>query len=168
MAFGTGDHPTTATCLRFLADQAAILNAKGVPWDMLDLGCGSGILALAARALGAETVLGLDFDPAAVRISKQNTRRNKMRNIAFAEADVLAWKPGRTWPLVAANLFSTILLQAMPVLALCVEPGGTLLLSGILAEQADEVLAKASLCGFSIEKKLRKGKWVSARALKIG
>ena len=83
-------------------------------------------------------------------------------------AKLLAWKPERTWPLVAANLFSTILLQAMPTLALCVEPGGTLLLSGILAEQADEVLAKASLCGYSIEQKLRKGKWVSARASKIG
>jgi ribosomal protein L11 methyltransferase len=164
MAFGTGDHPTTATCLRFLSDVADTLASEGKKWDMLDLGCGSGILALAARLMGASSALGLDFDPAAVRIAKQNAGRNHVDKVRFGTEDVLGWSPPRQWPVVAANLFSTILILAMPVLRQCVAPGGVLLLSGILHEQSAEVFAKAETCGFVIKRRLRKGKWVSARA----
>ena len=77
MAFGTGDHATTATCLRFLADVADSLAGK--PWEMLDLGTGSGILALAARVLGAKRVEAGDFDPDSVRTAKESATRRTVR-----------------------------------------------------------------------------------------
>ena len=72
MAFGTGDHATTATCMRFLADLSAEFTDR--PWEMLDLGAGSGILGLAARVLGARRVVAGDFDPHALRTAKENLR----------------------------------------------------------------------------------------------
>ncbi|MGI9244073.1 MAG: 50S ribosomal protein L11 methyltransferase, partial [Verrucomicrobiales bacterium] len=74
MAFGTGDHATTATCLRFLVDIAGEIGSGD--WSMLDVGCGSGILAIAAQKLGADPVEGFDYDPHAVTVAAENARRN--------------------------------------------------------------------------------------------
>src|SRR6185369_10882971 len=93
-------------CLRLLADVAA---ERGAPrWDMLDLGCGSGILALAARLFGAVRVEAGDFDPACVRIAKENMALNGIRGATIRKLDVLAWKPAHTWPVITANLFSSL------------------------------------------------------------
>jgi ribosomal protein L11 methyltransferase len=159
VAFGTGEHATTATCLRLLADVAKGLRPG--EWDMLDIGTGSGILALAARLLGAWNVEAGDFDPIAVRVAKENAAANNISGVHFARSDVLTWKAPRRWPVVTANVFSTTLIAAAPRIARAVEKGGCLILSGILREQAPEVASAFVRQGFSIGRAVRKGKWVT-------
>ena len=159
VAFGTGEHATTATCLRLLADVAKEL--RGSEWDALDIGTGSGILALAARILGARKVEAGDFDPVAVRVAKENAAANKIRGVHFTRTDVLKWIAPRRWPVVLANVFSSTLIAAAPRIARAVERGGRLILSGILREQAPEVAAAFNHQGFTVERAVRKGKWVT-------
>lgn len=165
MAFGTGDHATTSTCMRFLVDVAR--EKKGQDWDMLDLGTGSGVIAIAARMLGAHHCHGMDFDPQAVKVARRNVRRNGLSLIQMSETDVLKWSPDRQWPVVAANMFSTILQQAFPVIARALQKDGDLIISGILREQWDETLEVAEKCGLSFPTVTRKGKWVSARGTRL-
>jgi ribosomal protein L11 methyltransferase len=160
MAFGTGHHATTSTMLRMLADASEPL--KGSRWKMADLGCGSGILAIAATKLGASKVWGCDFDPKAVKVSKENAERNDTPKIRFSEVDVLEWEPKEVWDIVAANIFSDILEAAFPQIVRSVKPGGVLMASGILKTQADACLAVASANGIHWERIVKKGKWVSA------
>ncbi len=159
MAFGTGDHDTTATCLRFLADVSEEL--AGQKWEMLDLGTGSGILALAARVLGAGKVEASDFDPHAVRTTKENVRLNGLRGVVVKKSDVRAWTPARTWEVVAANLFSDLLQEVAAKIAAAVAPGGRLVFSGILRKQEGEVVAAFRKAGLHVDRVVRKGKWVS-------
>ncbi len=159
MAFGTGDHPTTSTCLRLLVDLSRELEPG---WDFLDLGTGSGVLAIAARFLGAGEIEAFDFDAKAVEVARLNLERNGAGDIKLFEEDVFTWKNQKRFQVVAANLFSTVLIEALPLIRHWIQPGGRLLLSGILFEQWPEVLATAEKCGFlSLEHKKR-GKWVTA------
>ena len=161
MAFGTGHHETTSTVLRILVDAARPLQAAGVPWGLADLGCGSGILAIAAAKLGATRVWGCDYDPQAVRISKENAKRNGTPKLRFTQLDVLSWKPDQQWEIVAANIFHDVLEAAFPQIVRSVAPGGMLILSGILYTQADSCLAAGKKAGFVPTKVVRKGKWVT-------
>lgn len=162
MAFGTGEHATTSMCLRLLLDVA---HARGgTRWEMLDLGMGSGILALAGKMLGAQQVLGLDNDPHAVRTAKENAVLNGLagRNVRFAQAELPVWQrpSDLTWPVVTANLFSELLIRLMPgIIAPSVAPGGDLILSGVLATQADEVVASAQSAGLTLLTTKRRGRW---------
>jgi ribosomal protein L11 methyltransferase len=162
LAFGTGDHATTATCLRLLLDATKTLPAGD--WEALDLGTGTGILALAARQFGARRVEACDFDPTAVRVSRANAKLNGMKGVMFRRLNVLEWKPDRRWPVVTANVYGPVLIQAAPQIARAVERGGILIISGILREQADDVLAAFRAQGLAIERVVRKGKWVTALA----
>lgn len=162
MAFGTGDHATTSTCLRFLADVSAELGSS--PWEMLDLGCGSGILAIAARQLGARRAVAGDFDPHAVRTARENVLLNGLTGVPVKRLDVTAWTPARTWAVVAANLFSGLLVQVAPRIAAAVAPRGHLIFSGVLRVQEAEVVAAFQRAGLRIGRLVRKGKWVSGRA----
>ncbi len=164
MAFGTGDHATTSTCLRFLADVAEEL--AGESWEMLDLGTGTGILALAARLLGASRVEAGDFDPDAVRTTKENVRLNDLRGVVVKKSDVRTWRPPRAWPVVAANLFSGLLIETAPTIAAAVAPSGRLIFSGILREQEKGVIAALKAAGLRVERVVRRGKWVSGLAQK--
>jgi len=161
LAFGTGEHATTAMCLRHLADLARPLAKK--KWSFLDLGTGSAILAMAAKILGAEDILGTDFDALALRTAKENLANNGLTDIRLLRSDVLKWKPERTWDIVAANLFSGVLIEAAPVISQAVAPTGNLLLSGVLRNQEQEVLQAFEAHGIAFEKISRKGKWISAR-----
>jgi len=161
-AFGTGDHATTAACLRMMVDVATTFRKR---WEMLDLGTGSGILAIAARALGADSAVALDFDPEAVRIAKANARANRASHIAVKRTDVTNWEPSRTWQLVTANLFSSVLMRAAPAIAAAVEPGGFLIFSGILRAQEREVL-DAFAPWIDVQRIVRKGKWVAVCSLR--
>lgn len=163
MAFGTGDHATTSTCLRFLVDIAR--EQKG-DWEMLDLGCGTAILAIAARMLGADAAEAHDFDPQAVKVSKDNLVLNEVDNIQVFEQDVLKWEPTRTWPVVIANMFSTILQAGFPTIVKSMEKGGDLVVSGILAEQWGDTKKVGEDNGLTFTKVIKKGKWVTARAKK--
>ena len=162
MAFGTGDHATTASCLRLLVDVAR--ERRGTVWSMADLGTGSGLLAIAARKLGSGPVFACDFDPFAVEVAANNLRRNEVGEVSLKRQDVLKWKPrGRGYTVVLANLFSTVLIEAWPVIARALAPGGDLIVSGILGSQAWEVFTAAAGHGLGFSKVVRKGKWVTAR-----
>jgi ribosomal protein L11 methyltransferase len=162
MAFGTGDHATTSTCMRFIVDISR--ERKGKPWAVADLGTGTGLLAIAAAKLGASEVWGCDFDPFAVAVAKRNTERNGTQDVVMIEQDVLKWKPRKKgYDVVLANLFSTVLIEAWPVIAKSMGKGCDLVVSGILATQAWEVFESAAKQGIGFTKIVRKGKWVTAR-----
>ena len=156
MAFGTGEHATTASCLRMLCDVAGPLPAG---WTAIDAGTGSGILAIAAATLGAVDAEAFDFDPASVRIAKANVRANRARAVRVAQADVLQWKAAAPADVVMANLFSDLLMQAAPRLKRGVKRGGHLIFSGVLRAQLPEVLATFERLGFVVERTVIRGKW---------
>ncbi|WP_146848672.1 50S ribosomal protein L11 methyltransferase [Brevifollis gellanilyticus] len=166
MAFGTGHHATTATVLRMLVDAAKEL--EGQKWTMADLGCGSGILAIAAVKLGSTKTWGCDFDPKAVLVSKENAERNGTAKIRFTEVDVLEWEPKEQWDLVAANIFVTVLEEAFPQIVRSVKPGGFIMASGILKSQAPPCLKVAESCGIRWDRVVTKGKWLSAMGRRVG
>lgn len=162
MAFGTGDHATTSTCMRFLVDIAR--ERKDSKWSVADLGSGTGLLAIAAAKLGADEVWGCDFDPLAIGVAKRNAERNGTPDIGMKQQDVLKWKPRKKgYDVVLANLFSTVLIEAWPVIAKSLGKGGDLVVSGILASQAWEVFEGAAKEGIGFSKVVKKGKWVTAR-----
>lgn len=162
LAFGTGHHATTATVLRFIADAADEWKRAGREWSMIDLGCGSGILAMAARRLGATTAWACDFDPDAVRVTKENLVLNRVTGITAEIVDVTKWKPTARYDCVAANIFFDILVDIFPKLVRSVKRDGIVLISGILASQADECLAAGRRAGLTFDRIVKKGKWVSA------
>jgi ribosomal protein L11 methyltransferase len=163
MAFGTGHHATTATVLRFIADAAQQWKREGREWTMIDLGCGSGILAMAAKRLGASSAWACDFDPDAVRVSRENIQRNQVDEVTAEFVDVTKWKPTGRHDCVAANIFFDILVDIFPKLVRSVKKDGIVLISGILSSQADECLASGRRAGLVFDRIMRKGKWVSAR-----
>jgi ribosomal protein L11 methyltransferase len=129
MAFGTGSHPTTRLCLLWLIE-----NVKGGE-SLVDYGCGSGILAIAAERLGARRAVGVDIDADAVEAAQQNARRNRVA-ARFWDARCA---PDLSGDLVVANILANPLKMLAPVLAKICEPGGHLALSGILTQQEDEI-----------------------------
>lgn len=163
-AFGTGDHATTSTCLRLLCDFAKA--HRGQDWALTDIGCGTGVLALAGIRLGAKHALSFDFDPNAVEIAARNIARNGGEDsIELFQADVFEWSPreDQKAELVLANLFSTVLQAAFPRIVNAMKAGGTLIISGILREQADETIAAAEAQGLTLDKKVTRGKWSTAQ-----
>jgi len=130
LAFGTGSHPTTRLCLRWLEQ-----HLRGGE-SVLDYGCGSGILAIAAKKLGAGRVLGTDLDEQAIAASRDNAQRNVCAAEFFAPGSL----PAGTYDVLVANILTNPLKALMPLLAGRVRAGGRIALSGILAEQAKEIL----------------------------
>jgi ribosomal protein L11 methyltransferase len=128
LAFGTGTHPTTRMCLRWIAQHAK-------PWPrVLDYGCGSGILAIGAALHGAQHIDAVDIDPAAVESTQANAQTNGVRlNAGLPDAASGAYE------LVLANILATPLKLLAPLLCGHVQPGGHLVLAGILERQADEL-----------------------------
>ncbi|MBY0444748.1 MAG: 50S ribosomal protein L11 methyltransferase [Burkholderiales bacterium] len=131
LAFGTGSHPTTRLCLKWLDS-----NLAGGE-KLLDYGCGSGILAIAAIKLGAASAAGVDIDPQAMTASRQNAEQNAVE-VAFYLPDA---EPTDTYDVVIANILTNPLKALAPMLAAKVKTAGRIALSGILAEQADDVTA---------------------------
>ena len=162
MAFGTGEHATTLNCLRFLVDFVAARGEEA--WTALDLGCGSGILALAAKILGATKVVAADFDQECVRITRENCAANRLRGVSARRLDVLAWKPRERFDLVCANLYSTILIRIAAKLARSLASDGTLIFSGVMRDQEAEVTQAFTRCGLKIAGVKRQGKWIAGTA----
>lgn len=131
MAFGTGSHPTTRLCLEWLERNVSAGNT------VLDYGCGSGILAIAAARLGAGHVAGVDIDPQAVDAAKANAERNGVTALFVDSAAPVAGE----YDVVVANILSNPLRVLAPAICAHVRSGGRLALSGILREQADEIVA---------------------------
>lgn len=156
LAFGTGEHATTASCLRLLKKETAPLADE---WTALDVGTGSGILAIAAEKFGAGHIDAFDYDALALRTAERHGRLNRCRRIRFAEKNLLRWKPTRRYRVVLANVFSEILREAAPQLTRAVAADGCLILSGIFRVQENDVLPTFRRHGFVPEKIFRRGKW---------
>ncbi|MBB1086933.1 50S ribosomal protein L11 methyltransferase [Lysobacter sp. SG-8] len=137
LAFGSGTHPTTALCLQWLDALAGEGQVAGR--DVLDFGCGSGILALAALKLGAVRAVGIDNDPQAVAATLDNAQRNGVEDRMSVHLPGDA--PTGTYPVVVANILASALIELADVIGEQVAPGGQLALSGILAGQEDDVIA---------------------------
>ncbi|KAF1712628.1 50S ribosomal protein L11 methyltransferase [Pseudoxanthomonas kalamensis DSM 18571] len=138
LAFGSGTHPTTALCLRWLDGLAIGGELQGQP--VLDFGCGSGILALAALKLGAAQAVGVDNDPQALLATRDNAERNQVgeRLAVFAPQD----EPAGAYPIVVANILASALDALADTLAARVAAGGRIALSGILHGQEGELLQR--------------------------
>ena len=157
MAFGTGLHPTTRACLTLLQ------RAGPMPSRVLDVGSGSGILGIAALALGAERVEAIDTDPIAVETTLSNAAANGMADRLSARAGTLEELSPEPFPLVLANLVAAVLVALARPLAAHTAVGGTLLASGIIAERADEVAGALTAAGLIEDERLNDGEWVSLR-----
>jgi ribosomal protein L11 methyltransferase len=156
LAFGTGTHPTTRMCLRWIATHAQ-------PWSrVLDYGCGSGILAIGAALHGARAIDAVDIDPAAV----ESTRANAVANRVQLDAGLPDAAQG-SYPLVLANILATPLKLLAPLLSGHVAPGGHLVLAGILERQADELIA-AYAPWLTIEVSDREEGWILMTGRRIG
>lgn len=155
-AFGTGEHPTTRLCIRLM--ERLDLSAKRV----LDLGCGSGILSLAADKLGAGPITSTDIEPSAVEIAERNMRDNGASAEFYAGDGFGAWAGGRTWEVVLSNIISATLMRLAPEVATYVAPGGAWVVSGILESNWPDVLSAAQRAGFTLESKIGEDDWVGA------
>ncbi len=165
MAFGTGLHPTTRLCLAALERLAAVGRlAAGAAADgrarVLDVGCGSGILAIAAGRLGAAEVLGIDTDPIAVEATVSNARRNRLARRLQARQGSLPSGSG-PFDLVLANLIASLLVALAGSLRDEVRPGGLLLASGIFVDREPEVRAAFEAVGLRVLERADEGEWVA-------
>ena len=163
LAFGSGTHPTTSLCLQWLDALASdgLLRDAGV----LDFGCGSGILALAALKLGAARAIGVDNDPQALLATRDNAERNAVddRLAVFLPDD----EPmATTYPIVLANILASALDALADTLAARVAPGGRIALSGILAGQEDALLARYG-AWFDALHVAQEGDWVRIDGIRI-
>ena len=172
-AFGTGQHETTRLCLEAI-EQELPRRLSGA-LDVLDVGAGSGILAIAAALLGARTVRAIDNDPETVAIAAENARLNGVGNrIAFAVGSMSSGPTEGAWPwppswsehppraccdLLVSNISSTAVIAMLPAFARAIRPGGTVILSGFIARDADEVSEAARAAGLLPDRVTGEAEW---------
>ena len=160
LSFGTGQHPTTSFCL----NEIARFRNNGIRQTFLDIGTGSGILAIAAAKLGYAPVHAFDFDPEAVRIARENARKNKVdARLKPMRSDVtrLPLKPARQYDLVCANLISNLLIAERQRIANRLKRDGTLVLAGILAAEFSEVERAFAGVGLKLVASRVENEWYS-------
>ena len=169
MAFGTGTHPSTQLCLELIEEfYTGLPGAERQALTAIDVGCGSGILSIGALKLGAAFALGVDIDEASVRASRENADANGIapERFAIGLGSVTGILEGR-FPisqarLVLANILAPVIIRLFGMgLADLVSPGGALILSGILAEQAGSVQSAAQEHGLKLEESHQIGDWVA-------
>lgn len=170
LSFGTGQHPTTSFCLNQLASRSSLITHHS-PLSFLDIGTGSGILAIAAAKLGYLPIDAFDFDSEAVRIARENARKNRVsQRIHITRADVtkLAVRSARRYDLICANLISTLLLAEKSRILSRLKEGGVLVLAGILKTEFAEIQkayekADLRLIDSQIEREWRSGAFAYCR-----
>jgi ribosomal protein L11 methyltransferase len=168
-AFGTGDHPTTRMCLALL-EGADVSGAR-----VLDVGCGSGVLSIGAKLLGAAEVLAVDIDPLAVEVSKQNFALNEVS----VDAQVSEGLPdrvtgdgrqvtgaGASWDVILSNIISAALIRLAPDVAMAMPTGGRWIVSGILNANWPDVREAATAQGFKLKSHMEEDEWVAATFLR--
>jgi ribosomal protein L11 methyltransferase len=161
LSFGTGHHPTTWFCLCQVARHRP---SRATARAFLDLGTGSGILAIAAAKLGYSPILAMDHDPGAIRVARQNLRRNRIEaRVDLRSGDVaeLSGKRTQGYDLVAANLATDVLLRLKRHVAASVKPGGSLVLAGILRGEFRSVASAYSRLGLELITRSSRGEWRS-------
>jgi ribosomal protein L11 methyltransferase len=163
MAFGTGLHPTTRLCLESIeaaADAGLIHGAR-----VLDVGCGSGILSIAAAKLGAADVLGVDTDPIAIESTEANALRNGLGGRLHARIGSLpSGEPAHD--VVLANLIASLLISLAPFLHAELRPGGRLVASGIFVDREPEVATAFQAAGIEVMGRRAEGDWVALDAVR--
>jgi ribosomal protein L11 methyltransferase len=152
LAFGTGGHPTTRLCLDWLARQ----NLDGL--RVLDFGCGSGILALGACLLGARQVVAVDHDPQALLATRENAAYNQITDEQLMVLGPAEFSSDDGFDVVIANILANPLLELAPTFMSLLQPGGALVLSGLLADQADQIVAGYPEVDF--DEPSRSGDWL--------
>ncbi len=168
MAFGTGNHHTTRMCLELI--EAYMGNGA----RMLDIGCGSGILAIAGLLLGAKAAVGIDIDPAASRVAVENAALNGLRqpDITFETGDILAEpKWAEKWgnapfDIVTANIVAGVIIPLMPMIPQMLKKNGFFIASGIIADRAAQVEAAAKDSGLHLVNVVQSGDWFAMLAQK--
>jgi ribosomal protein L11 methyltransferase len=176
MAFGTGTHPTTQLCLELMekafdggqkTEDEERISVIGPLSSVIDVGCGSGILSIAALKLGATKVLGVDIDIESVKNSRENSDTNGIgEELVLGQGSVLEVLEGRfsfkQAPLVVANIHAPVIIRLFDAgLADLVEPNGEIILSGILAHQAESVIEAAQAKGLRMNDQRQVGDWVA-------
>jgi len=160
LAFGSGLHPTTQLCLKLFED----MDLTGQ--SLFDVGTGSGVLSIAALKLGAGPIRAVDIDDVAVRVAQENFERNgfppgqagsPIETAVGSAVDT----GGRQWQIVVANILAHILIKLMPDLAAAIAPGGKLILSGMIAEQEEEVTAVANRHRLQVIDRKTEEDWVA-------
>jgi len=174
MAFGTGTHPTTRLCLELM--EKAFEEKRGkrkgepsriFPLSCIDVGCGSGILSIAAVKLGARRVLGVDIDPESIVNSRENAKANGVGEefilgVGSVQEILTGQFPFERAPLVVANILAPVIIRLFDAgLADLIENGGTIILSGILQEQGEKVMEAAQARGLRLTGKRQMGDWVA-------
>lgn len=155
MAFGTGHHETTRSCLVLMEKYDQKVAKEG----FLDLGTGTGLLAIAAFRLGYRHVVAIDTDPLAVEATKTNSALNRIDGLEIREGSIADLN--ETYDFIAANIISGVLVQIAPSLPAHLKPGGIAVLSGILRGQESEVIEAITRTGLKLLEQYRDGKWVS-------
>jgi ribosomal protein L11 methyltransferase len=158
MAFGTGTHATTRGCMEFI--EQAVASFHGTEFAALDVGTGSGILAIALVKLGARKIRAVDLDPVALKVARENLRCND----AQAKVQLSGTKLSRmraSFPLVVANLTAEVIVDLTEALAKRVAPQGLLILSGILSPKTKEVITHLAAKGFKVIRRKREKEWVT-------
>ncbi len=155
MVFGTGHHETTRTCLSLMERTARISSRKA----FLDIGTGTGILAIGASRLGFEHVTAVDIDPLAVDAAERNAELNSCANITVLQGTID--DAGAGFDLIAANLLAEILIDIAPALSERLNPGGRAILSGMLVGQEQAVIDAMTSAGLSLQEQIIDDKWVS-------
>ena len=161
LSFGTGQHPTTSFCLHEIARRR---KNETKPTSFLDIGTGSGILAIAAAKLGYQPVHAFDFDPESVRVARENLRKNRVADkVKLSRGDVtrLPLRPARQFDLVCANLISTLLIGERQRIVNRVKRGGTLVLAGILVVEFAEVKRAFAASGLKLTANRVENEWCS-------
>jgi ribosomal protein L11 methyltransferase len=161
LSFGTGQHPTTAFCLK----QLAARRHSGRRQSLLDIGTGSGILAISAAKIGYGPVRAFDFDPQSIRIARENARRNRQsRKIQFLQQDVskLPARASKKYSVICANLISTLLVAQCGRILARLEPEGTLIVAGILKDEFDTVRRAYEKAGLALVASRVEKEWRSA------
>ncbi len=160
LSFGTGQHATTSFCLT----EIVRLNKNKQPKSFLDIGTGSGILAIAAAKLGYQPVAAFDFDPESVRVAKENSAVNevsKMIRLSRGDVTKLPFHAPEKFDLVCANLISNLLVAERKRIVNRVKPSGTLVLAGILRTEFSEVASAFEKSGMKLEKCKIEKEWCS-------
>ncbi len=156
-AFGTGDHPTTRLCLELM--ETVDLRNKSVA----DVGCGSGVLSIAAKLLGAAQVDAVDIDPIAAQVARQNAALNGVEIEAIAGEGFAALLSTRTYDLILSNIISATLIRVAPEAFARIKPGGQWIVSGIMESNWPDVRSAAEGLGFQVAEARSEDDWVAAR-----
>jgi len=158
MAFGTGTHETTRLCAGFVE------NYTQPGCTVLDVGCGSGILAIAAAKLGAGHCFACDIDPLAVRVAKENTELNHTPNVSCAVSDLLKQTPKVEggYKVIVANIVADVIIRLAPDVGDYLAEDGVFIVSGIITERANEVLSALDEAGYRVMEERYENGWYAA------